>query len=235
MKISWRVWVLVFALSFAMVSILNIEPSFSLLVGLLIISIPFTLTFSNSKYSRTIFLILTAIAIILLVLFSFQKGVLVSSVGEGSQFFNEGLRKGMIITAVDGVSINNIEEYHEQINSIEFDKITKVQIQTNSGEYIAFSNKSPEIVVSDIPKTKIKTGLDLSGGARAILKPVNATLTPNDIADLVSVTSNRLNTFGISDVDVRGVSDLEGNRFLKVEVAGITPEDLKELVGQQGK
>jgi len=77
--------------------------------------------------------------------------------------------------------------------------------------------------------------LDLSGGSRAILKPENITLSQNQMNDLVAVTSNRLNTFGISDVDIRSISDLEGNRFLRVEVAGINPEDLKELIGQQGK
>src|SRR3990172_11093446 len=101
MKISWRVWILFFALAFSVVSILNIEPAYSFLVGLLIISMPFTLTFTKSKYSRIIILTLTSVAIILLILFSFQKGVMISSIEETSQFFIEGLRKGMIITAID--------------------------------------------------------------------------------------------------------------------------------------
>lgn len=75
----------------------------------------------------------------------------------------------------------------------------------------------------------------MGGGARAVLKPINTTLSQNDMNDLVSVTSSRLNAFGISDVSVRGVSDLEGNKFLMVEVAGMTRDDLKEVVAQQGK
>ena len=49
------------------------------------------------------------------------------------------------------------------------------------------------------------------------------------MGDLIAVTSNRFNTFGISDVDVRSVSDLQGNKFLRVEVAGITTDDLKRI------
>jgi preprotein translocase subunit SecD len=52
---------------------------------------------------------------------------------------------------------------------------------------------------------------------------------------LIAVTSNRLNVFGISDVTVRPVTDLTGNNFMLVEVAGATPADLKELVAKQGK
>jgi len=234
MKVSWRIWVLMFALAFSTVAILNIPSSYSFLVGVLILSIPFTLTFSKSGTTKTILLFITVVALLFIIFFSFQKGVIVTSVNSDSIYFAEGLRKGTVITAVDENKVNNIEDY---INYATFNnnESSRLEFQTDQGNFIFLTNKTPDIVVTNIPKTNLKTGLDLSGGARAILKPVNATLSQSDIDDLVSVTSNRLNTFGISDVDIRGVSDLEGNRFLRVEVAGITQEDLKELVGQQGK
>ena len=235
MKISWRIWVLTFVLALSLVSILNISPVSNFLVGTLILSIPFIITFSKSKTTKFLFFSLIAIALILIVLFSFQKGAIITSINSDSTYFNEGLRKGMVINSINGNNVANIEDYITQINLIDFQDATKIEIQTDQGDFIVLSNQTPNIIVSNVPKTNLKTGLDLSGGARAILKPVDATLSQNDINDLVSVTSNRLNTFGISDVSVRGVSDLEGNRFLTVEVAGITQEDLKELVGQQGK
>ncbi len=235
MKISWRVWVLTFVLALSLVSILNISPLSNFLVGTLILSIPFTLTFSKSEMMKMIIMVATITALIAIVLFSFQKGAVITSIDSGSPYFTDGLRKGMVITSINGNSVSNVEDYVSQINFIIFSDITKIEFQTDQGSFIVLTNQTPNIIVSNVPKTNLKTGLDLSGGARAILKPVNATLSQNDINDLVSVTSNRLNTFGISDVAVRGVSDLEGNRFLTVEVAGITQEDLKELVGQQGK
>ena len=235
MKISWRIWLLAFALAFSAVSVLNTVPAYSFLLGVLVLGIPFTLTFSKSTTTKIILLFAISLGMVLIVLFSFQKGVVITSVPSDSIYFTEGLRKGMIITAVNGNPINNFDDYTASISSI--NQGSRLEFQTDQGSFIFLKNGTapPEIIVSNIPKTNLKTGLDLSGGSRAILKPVNASLTQNDIDDLVSITSNRLNAFGISDVDIRGVSDLEGNRFLRVEVAGINQEDLKELVGQQGK
>ena len=235
MKLSWRIWVLTFALAFSSVAILNMPSAYSFLVGILILSIPFTLTFSKSKTTKIILLFLIIVVLILIFFFSFQKGAVITSVNSESIYFAEGLRKGTIITAIHGNNVNNFEDYIAYAAPTQNGGISRIEFQTNQGNFIVLTNQTPDIVVSNIPKTNLKTGLDLSGGARAILKPVNATLSQNDIDDLVSVTSNRLNTFGISDVDIRSVSDLEGNKFLRVEVAGITQEDLKELVGQQGK
>src|SRR3989344_1833202 len=100
MKISWRIWILTFALAFSLVSILNIPPAYSFLLGILVLAIPFTLTFSNSKTGRTLFLLGIAIAVVAIIFLSAQKGVIVSSVSQDSTYFQEGLRKGMIITGI---------------------------------------------------------------------------------------------------------------------------------------
>ncbi|MEK6741854.1 MAG: hypothetical protein AABX68_01565 [Nanoarchaeota archaeon] len=235
MKISWRVWVLAFVLALSLVSILNISLASNFLVGALVLSIPFTLTFSKSRTTKVIIMILTVIALILIIFFSFHKGAIITSISSDSVYFTDGLRKGMIITSVNKNTVTNVEDYIAQINLIDFQDYTKIEFQTNQGNFLVLANQTPNIVVSNVPKTNLKTGLDLGGGARAVLKPINTTLSQNDMNDLVSVTSSRLNAFGISDVSVRGVSDLEGNKFLMVEVAGMTRDDLKEVVGQQGK
>ena len=111
---------------------------------------------------------------------------------------------------------------------------TKLSILTNEKEFVLYTDKAPEITLSNLPKTKIKTGLDLSGGARALVKPEKP-LSSSEMEDLIAVTRNRLNAFGISDVTVRQARDLEGNNFMVVEVAGATPTDLKDLVAKQGK
>ena len=45
----------------------------------------------------------------------------------------------------------------------------------------------------------------------------------------------RFNVYGISDVRVRSVTDLDKNKFVLIEVAGATIQDLDELISQQGK
>lgn len=236
MKLTWRIWVLVFVLALMSISILNLPVLNSALIGLLIISIPVFLVYTNSKKVLTGLIVLVATLIILITFFSFQKGVIINSVDSNSPAFSEGLRKGMTISEINGIKVENLEDFIEgESHSVESNGKNKYDLQTPNQRFIFVTNDSLGISVTNIPKTNLKTGLDLSGGARAIVRPVDLKLDAKGMADLVAVTSNRLNVFGISDVNVRTISDLEGNNFLLVEVAGITTEDLRELVGQQGK
>ncbi len=236
MKISLRIWILIFALAFSSMAILNLGAGYRFLIGLLVISILFILIYVKSKYTKYMLIILTFLFIFLIILFSSQKGVVIISIDKNSTFFSEGLRKGMIITSLNGNPTDSFDEYANQLSLLNVSgQSQKIEIQTTSEDFILLTNKTPDFSVSNIPRTNLKTGLDLSGGARAIVKPVNVSLSQQQMNDLVEITSNRLNVFGISDVSVRGVSDLEGNRFLSVEVAGMSQEDLRQLVGQQGK
>jgi len=185
---------------------------------------------------RTWILIIALSLALLAIAPSFQKGVLIKSVEKNSTAFNEGLRSGMIIKEINSHPINNLEDYTRIISSLFMNTSEKIRldIKTSDNEFIFYTNKPLEITISGIPKTKIKTGLDLQGGSRALVKPEKL-LSLEEMNDLISVTSNRLNVFGISDVTIRPVSDLEGNNFMLVEVAGASPEDLKELVAKQGK
>ena len=60
-------------------------------------------------------------------------------------------------------------------------------------------------------------------------------LSVQEVNDLVAITNNRVNVYGISDVKVSSVSDLAGNNFMLVEIAGVTPKDLREILEKQGK
>ena len=165
----------------------------------------------------------------------FESGVVIKSVEQNSTASSQGLQAGEIIKSVNGQQVKNLDDYTKIISSLfpATDKI-KIPITTEKNSYILFTDKAPEIAVSDTPKTKIKTGLDLSGGARTLVKPEKS-LSSSEMNELIAVTSNRLNVFGISDITIRQVTDLSGNNFMLVEVAGATPADLKDLVAKQGK
>jgi len=74
----------------------------------------------------------------------------------------------------------------------------------------------------------------LIGGARVILKP-NQDISSQQLDDSISLIEKRLNVYGVSDVLVRPVNDFEGNKFIVVEIAGATREEVARLVSQQGK
>ncbi len=165
-----------------------------------------------------------------------QKGVLITEVEKNSSAFEQGLRAGQIITTIDGQNIETIQDFSKIIQEkISLNEKTKTTITTTKEEYIIYSDKFPKISVIDIPKTNIKTGLDLSGGSRALVKAKEHELTSAEINDLVNVMSNRFNVYGISDMTIRPVTDLTGNNFILIEIAGTTPKDLENLISQQGK
>ena len=167
---------------------------------------------------------------------SLEKGVEVNSVGINSTAFEQGFRQGQIILSIDDKKIENINDFTNALegkfNSSESEKII---FRTKDSEIIYFSRNVPEITISDIKKTNIKTGLDLSGGSRALIEAEGKKLSSNEVDDLIAVIENRFNVYGISDIKILPVSDLAGNNFILIEIAGATPKDLEDLISQQGK
>jgi len=185
---------------------------------------------------RIWFLIIVLLLSLLAIKPSFQSGVIIKSVEKNSSAFNEGLRTGEIIIEVNGQKIEKKEDYANIVDSFfaEGNETKRLDIKTKKNEYTLFIDKAPKITVDAISSTKIKTGLDLRGGARALVQP-DVPINDNQLDDLIQISSNRFNVFGLSDVQIKGVSDLSGNKFMLIEVAGATPSDMQELIAQQGK
>jgi len=195
------------------------------------------------NFTWKIWILIIAILLSLISVFgippvALQKGVLVTSVEPNSAAFEAGFKEKMIITAVDGQSVKDANEFSELISN-KFrqtgNESIAVIFNTNLAEIVYFSNKLPEITFSDNLPSNLKFGLDLIGGSRALVQAEDKKLSSEEMRDLVDTTQNRLNEFGLTDLKVRQVSDLEGNQFMLVEIAGATPQDLESLISQQGK
>lgn len=181
-----------------------------------------------------IILILSLVAIFITPTF-LQKGILITSVTQNSSAFEQGLRQGQVIQAIDGKPVASTTDFLNIIQGkFNSNQTVKTIITTKDSEYVTYST-GIDITVSELPKTNLKLGLDLNGGARALIQAQNHTLTSSEVNDLVSIVSNRLNVYGISDMTIRPVTDLSGNNFMLIEIAGATPSDLESLISQQGK
>ncbi len=183
-----------------------------------------------------IILVLSLSAIVSFPLAFFHQGVLITSVEPDSISFEQGLKQGQIITKIDGNEINGVDDYTILIqNKFLSGENVKTIVDTEESQIILFTNKTPEITVSEIPKTNIKTGLDISGGARALVEPEERELSKSGAEDLTGIISNRLNVYGLQDIKVTPISDFSGKNYVKVEIAGATPKDIEELISEQGK
>jgi preprotein translocase subunit SecD len=139
-----------------------------------------------------------------------------------------------IIIAINNQQINNPIEYYNITNSLPDNSVVK--IKTTKGEYslLKEENKSIGVTVGDVPSSNLRKGLDLQGGTRVVLKP-NSSVSDSEIKDIMDTISNRLNVYGLADVTVRTASDLGGAKYIVVEIAGATKEDVKDLISKQGK
>lgn len=188
------------------------------------------------KITWKIWLLITMLILSLMAIKpTFDSGVVVKSVEPNSLIFQQGIKQGEIIKSLNGEKVSSLEDYSRIISSLFLSQEEKrIDIETKTNNYIIFTNQTPQIIVQNVPKTRIKTGLDIQGGARALVQPEER-LTDSQLQDLIEVSQNRFNVFGISDVKIKAVSDLAGNQFMLIEVAGATPKDLEDLVSKQGK
>jgi len=204
------------------------------------------------KLTWKVWLLIAIVILSLLSIFSFpplflSKGVVIKSIDANSTAFESGLRQGDIIVSINGEPVNSFQDYSNILSPL-FQNITnsskeiKIIMNTQKASLVSqdtkvysfFTSEFPPIIVENIPKTKLKMGLDLQGGARALVEPEKQ-LSAKEMQDLIAVSLQRFNVYGISDLTIRQVSDLSGNNFMLVEIAGATPKDLDNLISQQGK
>ena len=150
------------------------------------------------------------------------------------EFSTEGLTEGSTLVSVNGVDFEDVESFEEFYESL-VPYIT-ISIQTDNGLVAYVTREVPDFAVAEQAKNNLKFGLDFTGGTRVLLEPVSeeGEITDEDITNLIDVLSNRLNVYGLSDVVIRSAADWEGNKFVLVEIAGVTEQEVKDLISQQG-
>src|SRR3989344_6519377 len=120
-----------------------------------------------AKLTLRIWILIIALMLALLMISpSFKSGVVIKSVDKNSTAFDNGLKQGMIITGINGNPVENVEDYSREVSIYGENVSKKIEIKTEDSEFVFLTEKAPEINVAEVPRTKIKTGLDLSGGAR---------------------------------------------------------------------
>jgi len=125
-----------------------------------------------------------------------------------------------------------IEEVHNETTNETVNITRTIEVQKFNKELIGVADIG--LGLYQAPTTNIRQGLDLSGGSRVVLKP-EGKINQQDLDFTIDNIKQRLNVFGLTDISVRPASDLEGNNFIIVEIAGATKEEVRELLAKQGK
>jgi len=136
------------------------------------------------------------------------------------------------IIKIDNKKISSLNDYHEALASSSSN--LSIKIETDKNEYALLKSEDLGITVSEIAGSNLKKGLELQGGSRVLLKPQDA-ISEQQRDDLLAVMEQRLNTYGLSDIRIRKADDLFGNKYVSVEVAGASKQEVKDLIASQGK
>ncbi|MBT3582197.1 protein translocase subunit SecD [Candidatus Woesearchaeota archaeon] len=162
-----------------------------------------------------------------------SSGAYVDTINKNSSAEISGIDTGHIITNINGQEIETLNAYANIVSELEIGSVAT--LETNKGNYkIVYQEDGLGINIKEVPTSNLKKGLDLVGGARVILKP-DGEVTEQQFIDAMDIISKRLNIYGLSDVAISQTRSIEGDKYIIVELAGATREDVEKLIGQQGK
>lgn len=144
------------------------------------------------------------------------------------------------ILSVDGIQTPTVEGYYSAVSQLRANRT--VRVETNKQTYTLLTSKSTGgdgnvgvgIKVREASFSNVRLGLDLEGGTRVLLQPAGE-ISKEDLETTVDSLKERLNVYGLKDIVVRSASDLEGNDFILIEIAGVTEDEIQELLAKQGK
>jgi len=159
------------------------------------------------------------------ILFDIDENLTISD----SELFVEGSK----LLEINGEIIDDYDEFNEIYNELVPKRIIKIVTENENIAYL--SREIPKIIVSEEKTSNLIFGLEFTGGTRVLLKPIGEDISEDDINNLIDVLSNRLNVYGLSDIKIRSAEDWDGNKYVLVELAGVTQDEVRDLISQQGK
>ena len=145
-----------------------------------------------------------------------------------TRFKTEETPTGRLINMTESV----VKEF--KVNGSLVNRTVNQTVKVNETRTVYLGMEDMGLRVYEAPTNNLRKGLDIQGGTRVLLQP-ETQITSDEMGLLIDSLKERLNVFGLSDVIVREASDLSGNQYVLVEIAGANEEEVKELLAKQGK
>ena len=176
-----------------------------------------------------------------------NEGVIIRSVGINSSASNAGIENPIStatplakekIISIDRQKVTSLDDFYSLTSNLKENRTIRVETEDSVYTLLTTTDASGLVElglkVSEAPLSNIRKGLDLEGGIRVLLEPAEP-ISEDDLEITIANLKERLNVFGLSDVVVRAAADLSGDDFILIEIAGVTEEEVKDLLARQGK
>jgi preprotein translocase subunit SecD len=177
-----------------------------------------------------ILLMLSAIILSIIVINPFPKsGVEVVSVSSESPFYSI-VNPGEYITWANEKEINTPDDLYQ------FAGFTGNFRLIHSGKLDIVNIKEPGLglTVEKPSTTNLNFGLDLVGGTRVLLKP-ETNVSDATLQQIVGTLETRINVFGLKEAKFQTINDVTGEKYVQIEMAGGSREEVENLLAKQGK
>jgi len=177
---------------------------------------------------RVLLLLVLVVSSLILIIPTPSKGVTVRSVSADSPLSGK-LAVGDRLEWINERVINTPEDVYA------FDTFTGTLRFIRNGQLDLMDIQKPGlgIEVATAPSGKLNFGLDLVGGTRVLLKPV-ANVSTSVVDQTIATLQTRINIYGLRESKFQPVTDLSGNRYVQIEMAGGTPKEVEDLLAKQG-
>jgi preprotein translocase subunit SecD len=177
-------------------------------------------------------LLLMAIVVLLsiIAIYPFPKnGVEVVSVSSESPFYGV-VSTGEFITWANEVDIKTPSDFYI------FEDFTGNFRLMHNGKLDIVNIQTPGlgVVVEKPSTTNLNFGLDLVGGARVLLKP-ETNVSDATMQQIVGTLETRINVFGLKEAKFQTINDISGEKYVQIEMAGGSREEVENLLSKQGK
>ncbi len=184
--------------------------------------------FGLLKNWRILLMIFSVIISIVLINPIPQSGVRVDYVSSNSSFYNV-VNVGEYITWANEETIETPEDLYQ------FENFTGNFRFMHSGE-LEIINKGVGlgIEVSRSSFSNLNFGLDLVGGTRILLKP-KENVSDTTMQQIVGTLETRINVFGLKEAKFQRINDVTGEKYVQIEMAGGSKEEVENLLAKQGK
>lgn len=137
------------------------------------------------------------------------------------------LVQGMTITEINGQEIDDLQEWKTLSNTT-----GDVKLKADGKQYNLQVNGTLGIEAVEIERTNLELGLDLQGGTRIVLRPVE-NATAESVQQIISVLETRANFYGLREIHFYPVSAVN-DHYIEIEAAGVGSNVVEGLLSRQG-
>ncbi|MBN2203324.1 MAG: hypothetical protein JW700_04035 [Candidatus Aenigmarchaeota archaeon] len=178
-----------------------------------------------------ILIMIFAVLLSILLIDPFPKsGVLITSVSKESPFYGT-VQAGEYITWANEREIRTPDDFYIFEGFVGSFRL----IHDGDLSIVGFEQGDElGIVVEKPASTNLQFGLDLVGGTRVLLRPME-NVSNAEMQQIVGTLETRINVFGLKEAKFQTINDVSGEKYVQIEMAGGSKAEVENLLAKQGK